>query len=146
MCVLGCSNPYESPTLQLAYQPPSGVKLLEEKAGKVARAQFSNGMVLYSIEGASLPLEQAKLDELVGAALASAGAPPCDKRLSSDLGSLPLGAVGRWECRTGAARMLVYYAPLQGRSVLVTLAAPDGQYGALATRVESTLSSLRELR
>lgn len=142
LALSACSNAYDSALLKVRYTPPSGMKLTSEVAGPPAVATFGQGLELRAVAGAAPAIDEAHFDALLdqlreGAKVAAPG------RLSSARpGSLPVGAVVRFEVKGEGTRSLVYFVPLEGRYLVVSLTAPEARYGMLEAQVERSLSSL----
>lgn len=143
LAALGCSGEYRSELLAVRYTPPSGAKLLGEEAGPPKVARFSGGIELRSWSGPALPIDEAQPEWMVGTIAQAAGLEGDGAVLSAKVGSLPAGQVARFELKRGHKRTLLYYLPLEGRSLVATLSAPESQYGKLESRFERSLSSLR---
>jgi hypothetical protein len=137
-----CSNAYDSALLKVRYAPPSGVKLSTEEAGPPAVARFSQGIELRAVAATPPVPDEAHFDALLdqlreGAKVAAPG-----KLSSARPGSLPIGPVVRLEVKGEGTRSLVYFVPLEGRYLVLSLTAPEARYGMLEALVERSLSSL----
>ncbi|SEK99237.1 hypothetical protein SAMN05444354_103261 [Stigmatella aurantiaca] len=141
LLALGCSRPVTSDALGLQYEPPSGVSFASEEAGPPAVAHFEGGLELRSVPGPELPLETPpeEVFRLAGVSLPG-------KAVQQARGTLPAGAVARYEFLKGNVRTLVYVLPRPDRFVLVTFSAPESDYGPRSSRVERSLSTLKLLR
>ncbi|AKQ68553.1 hypothetical protein A176_005465 [Myxococcus hansupus] len=125
----------------MQYAPPPGMGFRSEEAGPPARALFEGGLELRSVRGVPPALDAGA--EVV---LAAAGLQPPGSLLQGSEGTLPAGPVARYEfSRADGVRTLVYFVPGKDDFVLVVFAAPERDYGALSSRVELSLSSLRRL-
>lgn len=140
----GCSNAYDSALLRLHYDPPSGVKLLDESAGPPGVAHFS-GDVEIRVAASALPeLDEKKLEELLPQALASAGATlPAGRVTSAKLGTITMGPVARYEFKGPSNRALLYLVPNGARFLVVTLSTPLSTDGKTEAHFEQSLASLR---
>ncbi len=135
--VLGCSGDFTSKALGVKYEPPKGMGLRAEEPGV---ARFEGGLELRSVQGTPPPVEAAP-DVVLGAA----GLPLPGRVVQASKGTLPAGPVARYEFTHAGARTLVYFVPGKERFVLVTFTAPERDYGALSSKVELSLSTLKLL-
>ena len=141
LCSVGCSRRMDSSVLGLQYEPPSGMALRSEQSGTPSVAHFEGGLELRSIPGTP-----PRLDTAPEAVLAAAGLPVPGRPLNSTQGTLPAGAVARYEFQQGSSRTLVYFLPRPDRFVLVLYTAPEQDYGPGSARVERSLSTLMPTR
>ncbi|WP_232293533.1 hypothetical protein [Stigmatella aurantiaca] len=141
LLALGCSRPLTSEALALQYEPPSGVRFTSEEAGPPAVAHFEGGLELRSVPGTALTLET-PAEEV----FRLAGVPLPGKAVQQARGTLPAGAVARYEFLKGNVRTLVYVLPRPDRFVLITFSASEQDYGPRSSRVERSLSTLKLLR
>lgn len=135
--VLGCSRDFTSQALGVKYEPPKGMSLSAEEAGV---ARFGGGLELRSVKGTP-----PSLDAGPEAVLGAAGLTVPGRVVQASKGTLPAGPVARYEFTHDGARTLAYFVPGKERFVLVTFSAPERDYGAVSSRVELSLSTLRLL-
>lgn len=140
LALYGCNNRYESDELHLAWEPPSGVRLVEAKPGLVT---FSEGFEIRSLPTQmELPDEkgvEAFLGDVVKAANLNIPVTPA----SAKLGTLPIGAVARFEVKEGTNRTLIYVVPEPGETLIFKLTAPTSEYGKIEAQFERSFGSLK---
>lgn len=112
-----------------------------EQPGPPSVVPFDGGLELRVVPG--LP---PRLDAPAESVLAAASVPVPGRRLSATQGTLPAGAVARYEFQQGTSRTLVYFLPLTNRFVLILYTAPERDYGPGSARVERSLSTLQITR
>jgi hypothetical protein len=135
---LGCNGAYESAEMKLRYQPPHGVKLVEEQPGPPRVARFSSGFEIRSVDAAPPAIDPDKLDDL----LPQVSPGMTGSLISSRAGELAAGKVVRFTLKDADKRSLIYFLPLSKRYVVLTLTAPENRYAELETQLELSLSSL----
>jgi hypothetical protein len=140
VALVGCSNGFESEALGVRYQPPRGFRLVSEDPGV---AIFSSGLEIRSIPSAAIKLDETPLAGLLNETLATAKLPAAGRIVSAKAGDLTAGPVARYEVEGPNERTLIYVVPQQTRRILVTFTAGESRYRELATRVETSLASLR---
>jgi hypothetical protein len=127
----------------IRYQPPRGFKLVSEVPGPPAVAVFSSDLEIRSIPAATTKIDAAPLAELLAETFAGAKMPAPGRIISAKTGTLPAGPVVRYELERPGERSLVYLIPDERRRVVVSFSASESRYRELATRVETSLASLR---
>src|SRR5688500_9210245 len=119
--VVSCSNTYDSALLRLKYEPPAGVKLVEELPGPPAMARFNNGLEIRSVVDELPEADDHALETWLPAALELAGLPALSAPpTSARAGSIPLGPVARYEVKSSGRRSLIYVVPQGERFLLLT--------------------------
>lgn len=134
---LGCSSTYESAEMKIRYQPPRGVKLVEEQPGPPRVARFTSGIEMRSVEAAPPEIDEDQLDALLSRLGAADGIVQ-----SARVGTLRQHKTVRWAMRKGDKRSIIYFVPAGKRYLLLTLTAPASRFAALETRFERSLASL----
>ena len=142
LTLAGCSRGYESDLLGLRFEPPASMKLQREEAGPPPVAFFSSGLELRSIPGKPPSVAESHLRQTLEELRSSSGVSLPGELVSARAGTLPAGTVARYELETENARTLVYVVPASDRYVLLTLTAPDSEYGRLQNQFERSLSTL----
>ena len=139
----GCMDGYNSPLLGVTWKAPSGFNTPHEEPGPPRTADFGNGLMLYSLDLQTGPLEaNAPIEALSDLVRQKAKLPALEPQ-SARAGTLPVGNVVRYEYRTPDGRELLYLVPMRDKTTLVRFYGPDKSYGSLSARVEGTLSTLR---
>jgi hypothetical protein len=138
----GCSRSFESDAVGIRFEPPASMKLLKEQPGSPAVAMFQSGLEIRSIPGAAPsiaePMLRASFEEL----RKTSGLELPGEIRSARAGSIPAGPVARYELNRGDEYTLVYVVPSNGRYVLITLTAPEAEYGRLQKQLERSLATL----
>ena len=124
------------------------LKVLAEQAGKSDGTARMPRFVKFAIDGdrrsrlkQRLPMALARVRTLE-ALRSTPGLELQGELVTARAGTLPAGDVARYELSTRGARTLVYLVPAKDRSILLTLTAPDSEYGRLQNQFERSLSTL----
>lgn len=89
-------------------------------------------------------MNEKELESLLVHALREAKAtPPAERITSARLGSLPVGAVARYDLKSPSNTALVYLIPGDARFLVVMLSVPAGEDGRMEGKFERSLASLR---
>ncbi|MCI0573253.1 MAG: hypothetical protein L0Y66_21105 [Myxococcaceae bacterium] len=140
----GCEPPSTEKLLGITYKPLGGMRLREHwteeeskpggpKVGTTG-VRFSRGLEFLSVPGLAVPVDMDPED-----VLAAAGQPVPGTRTSLRTGRLHVGPVQRAEFKDATSRTLVYYAPLDGRGLLVRVSFPEKEYGKQVAELEPTI-------
>jgi hypothetical protein len=142
LALAGCKGDgVKSELHKLSWKPPRGVSLTAETPQGLT---FSGGIEIRVVPGKPMPLgEEGGLDALLLVALVGAERMPLEKRISGRLGDIPAGKVARWVLAERGTRALHYYLPLNDRYLLISMAAPEGAFGAKESQFDLSLSSLK---
>jgi hypothetical protein len=141
--LVACSRKYESDALDLAWVPPSGVRLVAETPGPPARAAFEGGIAWYAVPGPAASLDESALQATLQAVADGARASVSGKLVSARVGSLAVGPVARYELSADESRTLAYVIPRSRDTVLLVLSAESASYGRTSANLEASLSTLR---
>ncbi len=142
LLVAGCSREYESQLLGIRYEPPPSMKFEREEAGPPPVAHFRGGLEIRSIPGTPPPVAEPQLRQTLETLRSTPGLKLQGELVTARAGTLPAGEVARYELSTKGARTLVYVVPAKDRTILLTLTAPDSDYGRLQNQFERSLSTL----
>jgi hypothetical protein len=138
-----CSRAFESSPLGMAWTPPSGVRLVSQDSGPPARAVFEGGITWYRIDGAAVSMGERGLPAMLESIAAAGHVALNGTVTSARTGTLPVGAVARYELRAAATRTLAYVIPRSGGAMLLLATASEAQYGRTSASVELSLSTVR---
>jgi hypothetical protein len=139
----GCMEGYNSPLLGVTWKAPNGFNTPHEEAGPPKTADFGNGLILYSLDLQTGPLEPNSPIEALSDLVRQKAKLPAIAPQSAIAGTLPVGNVVRYEYKTPDGRELMYLVPMRDKTTLVRFYGNEKTYGSLAARVEGTLSTLR---
>ncbi|MBX5481258.1 MAG: hypothetical protein IRZ16_05325 [Myxococcaceae bacterium] len=139
----GCSRGVDSALVGFVFEPPRGVKLIHEDPGPPPRATFEGGLEIRAVKGTLTGLARGDLPSALEQAMRETGLTLPGTPRSSKGGTIPAGAVGRYEFGDARTGTLLYLVQGDGRYFAVTLTAPKTGFDRRVNALELSMSTLR---
>ncbi len=138
-----CSSGFESDTLGVSWKPPKAFALESQEAGPPPSAKFSQGLELRRVDLKLPEPTETSVGPMLEQVRAPAAVPQGAQLVSSRVGSIPAGAVARYELKDRGERFLVYVLPRDEQAFLLSLRADEGRFSQLSNTLERSLTTLK---